>query len=488
MHTLYTRLALTLALVLGFVGLVYALFIFTTTQKSAQHADQILNRDLAKALVSERNLVRENELDKQALKETFQAYMDVNPSIEIYLIDLSGKILSFSADPERVKRTHVDLKPIHAFLKENALFPILGDDPRAHDRQKVFSVTHIPSASNADGYLYVILQGEQYDKVEQFAHDKEILYLSGWVIGIALIVSLLIGILVFYPLTRRLRHLSTQIDTFRKSDFKTSPGITISSTSDDELNQLANNIHLMAEQIAKQFEQLSAKDTQRRDLFASLSHDLRTPLATLNGYLETLQIKAPDLNPEMREKYIDRALQFCNQLKVRVDELFELAKLDSFQTTPHSEPFSLPELVQDILQQFEAIAQQSDVKLQRQGDTEIPFIKGDIGLIQRVLENLVSNALRHVKKGDLITISLRTLNDKIEVKVSDTGCGIDHHEMDKIFEPLYQVDNSHRGGTHSGLGLAIVRRILELHGSNIQIASDLGQGTTFTFFMDTYKA
>lgn len=483
LRSLYARLAAVLALTLGFVGLVYALFIFAAVQKNIQHADQSLNRDLAKTLVAERNLVRENELDEQALKETFQAYMDVNPSIEIYLIDLSGNILSYSADPGRVHRTHVSLKPIHDFLKEGAMFPILGDDPRAAERQKVFSVTPIPSAAHAKGYLYVILRGEQYDRVEQFARDRELLYLSGWVIGLALGVSLLIGMLVFYPLTRRLRRLSAQIDTFRKSDFKALPDI--SPAAGDELNQLEGNIQLMAEQIVRQFEQLSELDKQRRDLFASLSHDLRTPLATLHGYLETLELKSASLGPEVRKEYLARALQYCNRLRDLVDELFELAKLDAIQVAPHSEPFSLPELVQDVLQQFEAAAEQAGVRLQMQGDTELPFFDGNIGLMQRVFENLVANALRHVKRGDSISISLDALDQGIEVTVSDTGCGIDSKELNNIFDPLYQVNNSHRGGEHSGLGLAIVRRILELHDSDIRVTSETGLGTSFSFLLKT---
>jgi signal transduction histidine kinase len=480
-RTLYARLAITLALTLGFAGLIYALFIFSVVQENIQHADQSLNRNLAKTLVAERNLVRENELDEEALKETFQAYMNVNPSIEIYLIDLSGRILAYSADPKRVHRTHVDLGPIRAFLKEDAMFPILGDDPRAPERQKVFSVTPIPSAANAKGYLYVILRGEEYDREEQFARDKELLYLSGWVIGVALGVSLLVGLLIFYPVTRRLRYLSGQIDEFRKTDFKTPPDI--SPKAGDELNQLESNIQLMAQQIVRQLEQLSKQDTQRRDLFASLSHDLRTPLATLNGYLETLQLKSSRLTQEEQETYVDRALQFSNRLKVLVDELFEMAKLDSIHDGLQTEPFSLPELVQDVLQQFDPAAEKAGVMLRMLGDTELPFFNGNIGMMQRVFENLVSNSLRHVGKGDNVTISLSLLEGNIEVKVADTGCGMEAEELGRIFDPLYQVNNSHRGGEHSGLGLAIVRRILELHGCDIRVSSKLGQGTSFIFLL-----
>ena len=479
-QSLYARLALTLTLALSLVGLIYAIFMLTTVQKNTQYTEQTLNRDLAKALVAERNLVQENALNKQALKDMFMAYMNVNPSIEIYLLDLDGKILSYSADPGQVHRTHVSLKPIQTFLKGDAMFPLLGDDPRAENREKVFSVTPIPMIKKPSGYLYVILRGVQYDEVEQLARDKELLYLGAWVVGVALLIGLLVGLLVFYPITRRLRKLSKQVDVFRQSEFKSLPDFEVIQGS-DELSQLEKNVALMAEQTVQQFQQISEQDSKRRDLFASLSHDLRTPLAALHGYLETLQIKADDLDKEKRDEYTARAIQFSNRLKDLVDELFEMAKLDTLDVAPHMEPFSLPELVQDILQQFEPNAEQLNIMLNMQGDTHIPFVQADIALIQRVFENLIGNALRHVKQGDSISVLLQEGENFVSVSIVDTGCGIANDALDKIFDPLYQVNNTHRGGEHAGLGLAIVKRIIELHQSSIEVSSVEGEGTRFTF-------
>ena len=479
-QSLYARLALTLTLALSLVGLIYAIFMLTTVQKNTQYTEQTLNRDLAKALVAERNLVQENALNKQALKDMFMAYMNVNPSIEIYLLDLDGKILSYSADPGQVHRTHVSLKPIQTFLKGDAMFPLLGDDPRAENREKVFSVTPIPMIKKPSGYLYVILRGVQYDEVEQLARDKELLYLGAWVVGVALLIGLLVGLLVFYPITRRLRKLSKQVDIFRQSEFKSLPDFEVMQGS-DELSQLEKNVALMAEQTVQQFQQISEQDSKRRDLFASLSHDLRTPLAALHGYLETLQIKADDLDKEKRDEYTARAIQFSNRLKDLVDELFEMAKLDTLDVAPHMEPFSLPELVQDILQQFEPNAEQLNIMLNMQGDTHIPFVQADIALIQRVFENLIGNALRHVKQGDSISVLLQEGENSVSVSIVDTGCGIANDALDKIFDPLYQVNNTHRGGEHAGLGLAIVKRIIELHQSSIEVSSVEGEGTRFTF-------
>jgi len=479
-HTLYARLALTLTLALGLVGLIYGVFMFTTVQENTQYAEQLLNKDLAKTLVNERNLVHENALDKQALKDMFMAYMTVNPSIEIYLLDLDGKVLSYSADPGQVKRDHVSLQPIDAFLHQSATFPLLGDDPRSLDRQKVFSVTPIPMTDKPSGYLYVILRGEQYDAVEQFAREKELLYLGAWVVGIALFIGLIVGLLVFYPITRRLRKLSKQVDIFRQNEFKVLPDFQVSEGR-DELSQLERNVAEMAKQTVQQFEQISEQDSKRRDLFASLSHDLRTPLAALHGYLETLQIKSRSLNEEQRNEYTERAIKFSNRLKNLIDELFEMAKLDTLDTAPHIEPFALPELVQDMLQQYGSSAQYIDVSLQMKGDTVMPLVEADIALIQRVFENLLGNALRYVQAGSMITILLEKHENHVKVVVADTGCGMEEKVLTHIFDPLFQVNNAHRGDEHSGLGLAIVKRILELHHSSIQVQSKLNIGTQFTF-------
>ena len=141
-RTLFAKLALALTLLLLGIGLLYAVLSATLTRHYQQEFLQSLNRELASNLVTGRKLVTEGALDQKALKETFNHYMMVNPSIEIYLLDHNGAILSYSAEPGKVKRDHVDLQPIRDFLSGTA-FPLLGDDPCSFERRKVFSATRI---------------------------------------------------------------------------------------------------------------------------------------------------------------------------------------------------------------------------------------------------------------------------------------------------------------------------------------------------------
>ncbi len=164
--TLYTRLAVGLFLLLLAVGLLYTFISLYSLREYNASVNQELHRDLAKNLVADRNLVSEGQLDRSALKELFALYMTINPSIEIYLLDLDGTILSYSADPAKIKRKQVSLDPIQRLMDDMSRYPVLGDDPRSHDRQKVFSVTPVPSADNPEGYLYVVLRGEEYDAAD----------------------------------------------------------------------------------------------------------------------------------------------------------------------------------------------------------------------------------------------------------------------------------------------------------------------------------
>ena len=163
LHTLYFKLATGLGLILLIVGLSYTVFASYMLQQINQSSQQLINQDLAQNLVNDKKIVHEGKIDEKAMKDTFMQYMTINPSIEIYYIDLKGKILAYSAEPGKVKRNTISLQPIkHRLEKDqpgnNQLektdqLNILGDDPRSHETKKPFSVTPIPSRENPRGYL-----------------------------------------------------------------------------------------------------------------------------------------------------------------------------------------------------------------------------------------------------------------------------------------------------------------------------------------------
>lgn len=484
LKTLYGKLAAVLLVLFCSIGLLYIVLTLFTTRMYLQEVNQKFNRALARHLVTDRLLMKEGVVNHEALKELFHMLMVINPNIEIYLVDPNGTILTFSAPPEKVKRSRISLEPVRRFLSETEAFPILGDDPRDVERKKVFSVSPIPVSGEPEGYLYIVLGGEEYDSAVEMLQGSYIVRLSLWTALAGSLFALLAGLLVFSFLTRRVRKLASTMETFAKSDFSEQMDVTLNveppKHDRDEIDRLVTTFNRMVQRILLQVTKLKESDTLRRELVANVSHDLRTPLASLHGYLETLLIKEGKLTAEEQRNFLDIAVKQSERLRQLVGELFELAKLDSRETQVHCEPFSLGELVQDVTQKFLLTAEQKQVTLQTNCRADLPFVLADIGLIERALENVIQNALRYTPAGGTVTVALTQEANKVTVQIADTGCGIPEQDLPYIFDRFYRVERQQRSDG-AGLGLAITKSILELHGCRIEAHSTLNAGTTICF-------
>ncbi|HHH39557.1 MAG TPA: HAMP domain-containing histidine kinase, partial [Sedimenticola sp.] len=352
----------------------------------------------------------------------------------------------------------------------------------SHDRRKAFSVTPVPTAEAPEGYLYVVLRGEEFEALDRVVRDSYLLRLSGWAVAASLVFGLLAGLLAFRLLTRRLHRLAAIMDGFHASGFtRHLPYASLSPGPGDEIDRLGVTFDQMARRIRDQLQELGRKDALRRELVAHVSHDLRTPLAGLRGYLETLKLHAHRLEPAERAEYLEIALAQSERLSRLVDELFELARLDAEETRPDPEPCNLAELVQDVLQKFRLAAEQARVGLLMAGVPPLPLVLADIALTERVLENLIENALGHTPPGGTVQLALEANGTGTRVRVCDTGPGIPGHALPHLFEPFYRAPGARRSGRHAGLGLAIARRIVELQGGRIEVRSVPGEGTCFSF-------
>jgi signal transduction histidine kinase len=380
--------------------------------------------------------------------------------------------------------------PIRELLAGKAQIPLLGDDPRNPKGEKIFTATRIPEHGKLEGYLYVILGGEAYDSVVQKLKGSYILQMSGWMIGAGLLFALITGLILFALLTRRLKRLSKAVSEYNVAEplKLTHLPVTGAHLMDDEIDRLASTFKKMAEKIQDQMNELRESDNLRRELIANVSHDLRTPLSTLQGYVETLLLKQNQLSGEEKRTYLETAVKHCKRLGNLVSELFELAKLESGQIRLQCEPFNLSELVQDVVLKFQLKAKEKGVQLMPSTQTDISFVKGDIGLIERVFENLIENAIHYTPEDGSVEVRLLPDTEGIFVQIADSGSGIPEEELSHIFQRFYRLGKSReRDSGHSGLGLAIAKKILELHRSVISVQSHLNSGTTFSFHLDTYS-
>ncbi len=477
-RTLYAKLSLLLIALLIGIGVFYILMSCFTVSYYQQKAAQELSFDLAKNLVIDRKIVEHGKINQKALSSTFMEYMVINPSIELYLIDVDGRILSYSAEPGKVKRKHISLTPVYAFLNGEKL-PLLGDDPRSHDKQKIFSVTPVPEQGERQGYLYIVLHGEQYDDAEQMMKESLLWQQAGIALAISLFITLIIGLIVFRKLTRRLRFLAIDMGAFYHSDFNDFNPKKMIKRPTDEIDLLSNTFNQMAIRLVNHIEERQKQDRLRRELVANISHDLRTPIAILHGYLETLTLKINTLTPQEQQTYIQQALESSERLNTLITELFQLAKLDSSTTVLTKSDFNLSELIHDIVQKFQLKATNNKIKLAINIQKRSVSVHADIGLISRVLENLLDNSFKFTSENEHINVSVTEKENSAIITVQDSGRGIPEKDLPKVFERFYQASNNNRTQP-GGLGLAIVKRIVELHQGTVEVTSTLEKGTIFT--------
>ncbi|MBA3010125.1 MAG: HAMP domain-containing histidine kinase [Proteobacteria bacterium] len=480
-HSLYSKIAAGLAGLFLVVGLVIIGVIAFSADMYQQEVNQKLNTRLAQQIVKDRLLMTDGRVNQEALQEIFHMLMVINPGIEIYLVDPQGKILTFSAPRGSVKLDRIDLGPVKKWLTGEFTAPLQGDDPKSLHRKKVFSAATIDRQGKLEGYLYVILGGEAYDSVVQKLKASYILQLSAWMIVAGLLFALVAGLMLFALLTGRLKRLAIVMDAFKRGDAQAPFSFPVSTPhgSFDEIDRLSTTFKEMAGRIETQMEELRASDKMRRELVANVSHDLRTPLATLQGYIETLLIKEHQYSPRERRQYLEIAIQHCQRLNKLVSELLELAKLESTRMQIHPEAFNIQELVQDVSLKFSLIATQKQIQLVTRCEQALPFVEADIALIERALENLIENALHYTPENGHVTIEL-SLETDIVICIRDTGSGIETSDLDHIFKRFYP-GNTKNNGSHSGLGLAITSKIIELHKRQITVATDPGKGSCFCF-------
>ncbi len=482
--TLNTKLSIVLVALLCLVTGMYATVASYTSQFYFQEVGQRLNRTLAENLITDKRLsIRDGVFDGQAAEDIFHTYMLINPAIEVYLLDTGGRLLAYSAPPEKIKLSSIDLGPVNDFLQDADSGLVLGDDPRDPGSRKPFSAAPIGAEQHPEGYLYVVLAGEQFRSAAEMLRSSYIIQLGFWALAAILIFGGIAGVVIFYFLTRRLRRLDAAMTSFREGELDIhAPSVHLDMESRDELGRLGRTFFGMAERIGQQVDRLKETDRLRRELVANVSHDLRTPITSMQGYLETLLLKEESLSPGERTGYLNSALRQCRRLSKLVSELFELAKLDSGHIRLHCEPFAIGELVQDVALKFQVRAKQQGIEIHTRIGKDLPFVYADIALIERVLDNLIDNALRHTPEKGNVEIILDQTGGGISVQVADTGCGIPPEELEHIFDRFYQVQkNASQATGGAGLGLAIAKRILDLHATRLTVDTVPNLGTRFDF-------
>ncbi|HKH59848.1 MAG TPA: HAMP domain-containing sensor histidine kinase [Flavitalea sp.] len=483
LNSLYLRISLTFLVLLAVIGFAYIIITVYYSRIYFQHVNQTLNHDVAANIVSNYPSLQKVKFSQNALDSIFKHAMSINPNLEFYVLDTEGVILLYYPRDKVLKLRQVNLTLINEFLQKRENKYMTGDDPRNPHTQKVFSAAAIKDNASVAGYLYVVLTSADYDAASESLLGNFFLELGFGGMIWTLVAAFVIGLISFRLLTRSFREVIEVMQKFKDGDL--TARVKVRSTGD--VKMLADFFNEMADVLTGNIEKLKTIEVLRRELIGNISHDLRTPLSIIHGYIETLQIKEKSLTAEDKKRYMNIILESTIGLKKMVSELFELSKLEANQVKAKMEPVAISELVSDISHKYHLLAEAKKISIKPFLSKDLPPILADISLVERVVQNLLDNAIKFTPSGGEITVTTRLINEKIEVAISDTGTGISRSDQERILSPVNKPDDTSGLKSGNGLGLAIVKKILELHGSVLEFNNNIPTGSAFSFRLKPYQ-
>ncbi|MFD2566643.1 sensor histidine kinase [Pseudotenacibaculum haliotis] len=315
-----------------------------------------------------------------------------------------------------------------------------------------------------------------------FFEDKEIIALVSFVI---LVFSLSFFITQYRAerfIYKRIKRIYDEVSILNADDFNRSSATT-------DIESLSKSVQDYVEGKRVEIQNLTERDSFRRDFLGNVSHELKTPLFTVQGYILTL-IEGAVNDKMIRDKYLDRANKGVERLVSIVKDLDMIAKLENEGVKMNIEVFNILDVIQNVFDLFEMRAKKRNISLQFDKTHEFPiFVKGDIERIEQVLINLIVNSIKYGKTNGTTTIGIESYSEnKFIIKVIDNGEGIKQEHLSRLFERFYRVDQSRsreQGG--SGLGLSIVKHIIEAHNETILLKSTFGKGSEFSFTLEKAK-
>lgn len=336
------------------------------------------------------------------------------------------------------------------------------------DNTKLISYSYLPHSNNAAQYIRV----SQF-KDQIYAPIKTI----RWIIYYGMFISIALVIIVSIWIARYLTKPITEIKNVAREIAGGDVDKQIDLNRNDEFGTLAESLNQMASKLRKDTQKIRKSALKQQQFFADITHEIRNPLHTISGALELLEMD--NLPEEQRKKYLKNAQKQTERIGRLFKDLMTLQRYDSDEYFIEEKVFDLSEIGHHIQELYDDKAVDKSVNLEV--DTHSCKVIGDPGKIEQVVDNLISNAIKYTNEGS-IALSYRASNGEVKVQVKDTGIGISQEHLDRLFDRFYRTDKARsrdKGGT--GLGLAVVKSILNAHGRDIHVNSKVEKGSTFWF-------
>lgn len=300
--------------------------------------------------------------------------------------------------------------------------------------------------------------------------------------GSGLGLGLVAYVVTWMLLHTRLQNIHDLLHYLRAHQFEklgTSP-----SPRGDELDGLVWELHRTGQMLNREIDDMRRMESYRREFIGNVSHELKTPIFSIQGFAETLSDGALD-DPEVNRTFLQKIVRNANRLDRLASDLSEIARLETGTMEMEVTVFEIDTLIREVVETLLPKAEEHDIELRwEESKPALPAVQGDRERIRQVIVNLIDNAIKYNEPGGYVAVSAEANTDTVQVAVRDNGIGIPERHLSRLTERFYRVDKSrarHQGG--SGLGLSIVKHILSAHDAQLQVESTVGEGSTFTFVL-----
>jgi signal transduction histidine kinase len=478
-NLLFWKITAVFSILLVVLGIVFVWIASTFSKSYYTAAHQELYGDIARHLSTFTKPLKNGKPDTTVTHDIIHSTMVANPSVEVYLLDTAGNITDYVVPDATVQIHKVNIATVKQWLSAQGTQRPMGDNPKQPNEPSIFSAAPVYENGKTTGYVYAVLSSKKQKEILNSLNNHFYLRLSSYIFFAALLVAFIVGVITFFLMTNSISKIIYVVRRFKEGDYSA----RIDEQRNGDLKLLGSTFNEMADVIVDNFDKVSAVNKFRQELIANVSHDLRTPLSIMQGYVETLMMKKDTLSKDDTDKYLTVVYDSSKKLSALVEHLFQYAKLEANFIVPEKEKFFITDLASDVLMAYQLKARERNIHLNLDASKSLQPVFADIALTERVLQNLLDNAFKFTPDGGSITIELTETNAGIKVQVTDTGIGIAPESQAFIFERYKQLNNGDVTIKGMGLGLAITKKILELHQSTIEVSSTLGKGTTFRFVL-----
>ena len=438
---------------------------FYTAQFYAQMENVITRSELINHLRSAAD--GEDSVERMAaVMRVFSGQLGIDGDTRNYYL-LDGDTAYLLATSNEESDANLSITP-------NILTAILGADGYSENPRSDYMDVAIPVTGLDTGARYVIYIIDNKQTVQDLNAQMFMLIMEAVLIGF--IISIAVSLIVSKTLLSPIQGMTSAAAAMADGDFSRKIGVE----SEDEVGILARTFNNMAAQIETMLEELRRAEILRREFVANVSHELRTPLTSIRTYAETIS-DSDELPPETEEEFLHVIINESDRMAKIVQDLLELSRFDSGNSKLSIEEFSIEQSIRDVYTAIALDAKKRDHTLNLELEWKLPAIRGDRDRIEQVLMNIFTNALKYTPDGGTIDVYGIIIAGKLNIKIEDTGIGIPHDDLGRVFDRFYRVDKARSresGGT--GLGLSIAKEIIQMHDGDILIDSTQGVGTSVT--------